>query len=197
MVVAWFNIGGLGADTGMAQSSTRNPDGNGISSTFLCANAKPATCYCACEAGKRIKEVIRVFQTDANLKQGDGSSDRRADYCFAEWCEDGRSMVLMGIPWHDGRRGGRCPAVNLDRVIELRDLTRERPVDSAKLDEWLMTRRKERFTPILKEALAVMLSPEIATEEEASLAEDSSRAGDWASGWLRAHGMCLKRAEGL
>jgi hypothetical protein len=58
-------------------------------------------------------------------------------------------------------------------------------------------RRKERLTPILKGALGVMLSPEIAAEEEAAMAGYSSRARDWASGWLRTHGMNVKQAEAL
>jgi hypothetical protein len=53
------------------------------------------------------------------------------------------------------------------------------------------------FTPILKEALGIMLSPEMAAEEEAAIARNSTRARDWARGWLRARGMNLKRAEAL
>jgi hypothetical protein len=54
--------------------------------------------------------------------------------------------------------------------------------------------RKERFTPVLKAALGVKLSPEAAEEEQAGMAQNSARARDWASGWLRAHGMNLKRS---
>jgi hypothetical protein len=60
------------------------------------------------------------------------------------------------------------------------------------VDKW-----KERFAQTRKEPLTGMLSPEIAAEEEASRGEDSGRARDWASGWLRAHGMNLKLAEAL
>jgi hypothetical protein len=50
---------------------------------------------------------------------------------------------------------------------------------------------------ILVEALGVVLIPEIVAEEEAAIAQDSSRARDWAGGWLSARGLNLKRAEAL
>jgi stage V sporulation protein SpoVS len=58
-------------------------------------------------------------------------------------------------------------------------------------------RNKERFRPVLKGALGVMPSPEIAAEEKAAIAQDSSRALGWARGWLRPDGMNMKRAEAL
>jgi hypothetical protein len=81
--------------------------------------------------------------------------------------------------------------------MELRDWTTESLMERADLVGWLLMRKKERFTPILQEALGVMLTPEIAAEEEATIAQDSSRARDWARGWLRAHGMDPRRAEAL
>jgi hypothetical protein len=55
-------------------------------------------------------------------------------------------------------------------------------------------RSKEPCTPILKVALGVVLSPEIAAEEEAATAQASSRARDYARGWLRADmgGVCAR-----
>jgi hypothetical protein len=77
------------------------------------------------------------------------------------------------------------PAVNLDPAMELRDWTRDGIVKGADLAEWVFTRKKERFTPILKGAWAITSSPELSAEEEASMARH------WANGWLRAHGMNL------
>jgi hypothetical protein len=68
----------------------------------------------------------------------------------------------------------------LDRVTELRDLARESLVEDTDWAEWLLMMNRERFTSILMEALGVMLNPEIAAEGEAAIAQDSSRARDWA-----------------
>jgi hypothetical protein len=46
--------------------------------------------------------------------------------------------------------------------MELRDWATESLVEGADRAEWLLMRRKERFTPVLKEALGVKLTPEIA-----------------------------------
>jgi hypothetical protein len=67
--------------------------------------------------------------------------------------------------------------VNLDYVTELRDWTTDSRVEGADLAEWLLMRGKESFPPILNEALGIMLTPEIAAEEEGAMAEDSSRLG--------------------
>jgi hypothetical protein len=64
--------------------------------------------------------------------------------------------------------------------MELRDWTRERLMKGADLAEWLLMRKKERIRRFLKEPLGVMLSPEIVGEEEVAIAQDSSRARDWA-----------------
>jgi hypothetical protein len=82
-------------------------------------------------------------------------------------------------------------------MMELRDWTRERLMEGADLAEWRLMRKKDRITPILKEALGVMLSPEIAEEEGVAIAQDSTRARDWARRRFRAHGMNLKQAEAL
>jgi hypothetical protein len=52
--------------------------------------------------------------------------------------------------------------------MELRNWTREGQVEGAELAERLLTRKKERLAPMLKEALAVMLSLDIAAEEKAA-----------------------------
>jgi hypothetical protein len=59
--------------------------------------------------------------------------------------------------------------VNLDQVTERRDWGRESLVEGADLAEWLAADHDEGgSTPIPKEALGVMLSPEIAPEEDAA-----------------------------
>jgi hypothetical protein len=119
-------------------------------------------------SGRGIKEMVWLFQIDANLNQ------------LATDPVTGQQIAVS----HNG--GGRFVDGSSG---ERRDWTGERLVDGAELAEWLLTRREDRFTPLLKEALAMMLSPEIAAEVEASLAEDWSRTRDWAGRWLRAHAM--------
>jgi hypothetical protein len=60
---------------------------------------KPAACHCSCEVGKGDQRGGSAIPDRRESETaGDGSSDRRADYCIAEWCEAGRSMGLMGNP---------------------------------------------------------------------------------------------------
>jgi hypothetical protein len=113
---------------------------------------------------------------------GRGFGDTGGDHHVAHLSERGLSLVLSGDPMIYGGCGGRCPTVNLRRAIELRDWTTEILMKDADLAEWLLMRRKERFTPILKDALGVMLSPEISVKETAARAQDSSRGRDWTRG---------------
>jgi hypothetical protein len=59
-------------------------------------------------------------------------------------------------------------------------MARESLVEDTDWAEWLLMMNRERFTSILMEAFGVILSPGIAAEEEAAIAQDSSRARDWA-----------------
>jgi hypothetical protein len=70
-------------------------------------------------------------------------------------------------------------------------------VEGADLADWLLVGRKERCTPIPKDALGLIVTPEIAAEEEAAIAQDSSRARDGGRGWLKTNGLNLKWAEAL
>jgi hypothetical protein len=61
--------------------------------------------------------------------------------------------------------------------------------------QWLLMRKEERFQQILSEDLGAMRSPEVAKGEGATMAQDSSRARDWARGWRMTDGVDMKRVE--
>jgi hypothetical protein len=84
------------------------------------------------------------------------------------------------------------PSLNFDQVNRTPRYV-ERPPSE-------VMRKNKRLTPILKKAFGVMLNPEV-TEgeevEESAIRQGSSRARDWARGWLIAHCMYLKWAGTL
>ena len=49
----------------------------------------------------------------------------------------------------------------------------------------------------LQAVLKVLMGVNAPLEEESGIEQETSRAGNWASGWLRAHDMHLKRAGAL
>ena len=148
--------------------------------------------------GRGIKEVVRLFRDNMQLRQLATDPVTGEEVTISQnGVKPACLWFYRGIPWHAGRGGGRCPMVNVDQVIDLRSSTREELMEGQDLAEWLLERKKSRFTPILKEVLGVMLSPEVAEAEDAAISQDTHRARDWARGWLRANGMHLKRADAL
>ena len=88
--------------------------------------------------------------------------------------------------------------VNQDLVMELRDYLGEHgSMPREELAEWLLKRRRERFTAELQAVLSIMVSPSVATKEFAVLEQDEDRCRTWANKWLTQQGLNLKRARAL
>jgi hypothetical protein len=60
-------------------------------------------------------------------------------------------------------------------------------LEGGDLAEWLMEWKKGALRQSSSTAFGVMLLAEQAEQEEAAIAQDSSRACHWARGWLSVH----------
>jgi hypothetical protein len=61
----------------------------------------------------------------------------------------------------------------------------------------LLLRRRERFTPQLMAALAVMVGDDLARREFAEMGQDYQRCRSRSNTWLARQGLNLKRARNL